>query len=67
MSKLFSLTALLLYISAPSTNAAAIPVPAAEKVSPEVIPGPGLPSLASLGLTSAELYQSKDEHKYTMI
>lgn len=26
---------------------------------PEVIPGPGLPSLASLGLTSAELYNMK--------
>ena len=25
-------------------------------VVPEVIPGPGLPSLAELGLTSAELY-----------
>lgn len=24
---------------------------------PEVIPGPGLPSLESLGITSAELYQ----------
>lgn len=24
---------------------------------PEVVPGPGLPSLAELGLTSAQLYQ----------
>jgi hypothetical protein len=30
--------------------------PTAE-VYPEVIPGPGLPSLAELGLTSAQLYQ----------
>lgn len=30
--------------------------PAAE-VYPEVIPGPGLPSLAELGLTSAQLYE----------
>lgn len=32
-------------------------LPAPETVYPEVIPGPGLPSLASLNLTSAELYQ----------
>jgi hypothetical protein len=31
-------------------------LPTAEEF-PEVIPGPGLPSLASLNLTSAELYQ----------
>jgi len=30
---------------------------AAPKVYPEVIPGPGLPSLASLNLTSAQLYE----------
>jgi hypothetical protein len=30
---------------------------AAPKVYPEVIPGPGLPSLAELGLTSAQLYE----------
>jgi hypothetical protein len=29
----------------------------APEVSPEVIPGPGLPSLAELGLTSAQLYE----------
>lgn len=29
----------------------------AAQVYPEVIPGPGLPSLAELGLTSAQLYQ----------
>ncbi len=32
-------------------------VMAAPKVYPEVIPGPGLPSLASLNLTSAQLYE----------
>ena len=31
------------------------------KVYPEVIPGPGLPSLASLGLTSADLYTMTPE------
>jgi hypothetical protein len=30
---------------------------AAEYPVPEVIPGPGLPSLSELGLTSAELYE----------
>ena len=34
-------------------------LPTAESVYPEVIPGPGLPTLAELGLTSAELYQMK--------
>lgn len=34
------------------------PLPIAfEDTYPEVIPGPGMPSLASLGLTSADLYQ----------
>ena len=28
----------------------------AEPVYPEVIPGPGMPSLASIGLTSKDLY-----------
>jgi hypothetical protein len=32
-------------------------VMAAPKVYPEVIPGPGLPSLAELNITSAELYE----------
>lgn len=32
-------------------------VMAAPNVYPEVIPGPGLPSLAELNVTSAELYQ----------
>ena len=33
-----------------------VAVPAARSSVPEVIPGPGLPSLASLNLTSADLY-----------
>lgn len=61
MLKAFSLATLLLYISSPCTDASASPISVAEKVYPEVIPGPGLPSLASLELTSAELYQSEDE------
>ena len=61
MSKMFSLATLILYASAPYAQAAAVSAPAAEKVYPEVVPGPGLPSLASLGLTSTELYQSKDD------
>lgn len=65
MSKLISLATLLLYTSMPCTNAAAVPVSAADKIYPEVFPGHGLPSLASLGLTSAELYQSKDEHDHS--
>ena len=35
---------------------AVVAVPAATSSVPEVIPGPGLPSLESLGLTSADLY-----------
>ena len=35
---------------------AASAIPTAEKVYPEVIPAPGLPTLAELGLTSAQLY-----------
>ena len=56
MAKLVFLAAALFHISGFSTYAAAVPA------TPEVIPGPGLPSLASLGLTSFELYQSKDNH-----
>ncbi|KAF8866368.1 hypothetical protein BDZ45DRAFT_735649 [Acephala macrosclerotiorum] len=36
--------------------ATALPTVDAEKIYPEVIPGPGLPSLAELNLTSAQLY-----------
>lgn len=31
---------------------------------PEVVPGPGLPSLESLNLTSAELYEMKPTCQY---
>jgi len=37
-------------------NVAALPV--SNSVVPEVVPGPGLPSLASLGLTSVGLYST---------
>lgn len=36
-------------------------LPTVETVYPEVIPGPGLPSLAELHLTSAELYTMKPD------
>ncbi|MCJ1482551.1 hypothetical protein MMC06_002717 [Schaereria dolodes] len=54
MAKLLPLAFLLLYTF---THAAAVPASAIHKVYPEVRPGPGLPSLASIGLTSAELYE----------
>lgn len=34
----------------------ALPATTSEQIYPEVIPGPGLPSLAELNLTSAQLY-----------
>jgi hypothetical protein len=55
---------------APTTHIAALvllslravsALPTAETIYPEVIPGPGLPSLAELGLTSAQLYTMKPE------
>ena len=61
MSKMFSLAALLVLSSASYARAAAVSAPVVEKIYPEVVPGPGLPSLASIGLTSAQLYQSKDD------
>ena len=45
-------------------QSAALPAEATT-VYPEVIPGPGLPSLASLGLTSADLYNRKIEDNRT--
>lgn len=63
MTKIFLIASFLFHVSAPFAYAAAVPaaVPAAVVPTfPEVIPGPGLPSLASLGLTSAGLYQSMD-------
>ncbi|MCJ1248905.1 hypothetical protein MMC30_006126 [Trapelia coarctata] len=62
MSKFFVFAAFLLCSTVPFSNAAALPkgitgvdiVP--PEVFPDVIPGPGLPSLAELGVTSKELY-----------
>lgn len=52
-TKMFS-AVLILVASLQAVSAMAIDDRAAKV--PEVIPGPGLPSLKSLGLTSAELY-----------
>jgi hypothetical protein len=41
-----------------SLSVSANPLVERREVFPEVIPGEGLPSLASLGLTSAELYET---------
>ncbi|OAA71187.1 hypothetical protein ISF_01738 [Cordyceps fumosorosea ARSEF 2679] len=40
-----------------SLTTAAAPAGATTEQQPEVIPGPGMPSLQELGVTSAELYQ----------
>lgn len=50
------ISSLLGLASVKSATAAAMVVPS-PKVYPEVIPGPGLPSLAELNLTSAQLYE----------
>ena len=57
MSNMRSLAIFLLAASVPYAHGAA--VAASVKTYPEVIPGPDLPSLASLALTSAELYTGK--------
>ena len=44
-----------------SVYAAAMPA-AAQQTFPVVQPGPGLPSLASLNLTSAQLYQGQSKN-----
>ena len=62
MPKIFCLVTLPFFISLCIGYAAAVPLCALERIYPELIPGPGLPSLASLGFTSAQLYQSKEEH-----
>lgn len=49
-----SLCAVVLLALASISRVAAVPSPSEY---PEVIPGPGLPSLASLGLTSKDLYE----------
>lgn len=59
MTKFFGFASLLLSIIAPFGNAAALPngITGADMVYPEVVPGPGLPSLAELGLSSKKLYE----------
>jgi hypothetical protein len=54
MPRSLSLSTLLLVALAFASNVAAVPT---AETYPEVIPGPGIPSLASLGLTSADLYK----------
>ena len=50
----------MLQFSAPFVHAGVAPKTLlVERAVPEVIPGPGLPSLASLNLTSAQLAQRK--------
>jgi hypothetical protein len=41
-----------------ATAVSASPLVEQRKAHPEIIPGPGLPSLASLGLTTAQLYET---------
>lgn len=67
MSKLSSLMVFLLCISARPIDAAVVPASAPGRVYPEVVPGPGLPSLASLNLTSAMLFESKNHRRYIPI
>lgn len=55
MFQMFSLAIAALQLSATLVHAGVV----AERATPEVIPGPGLPSLASLNLTSKQLYASK--------
>ena len=56
------ITSLVLGLAALQT-AHATPAPEVEaKTYPEVVPGPGLPSLAELGLTSAQLYEMPVDH-----
>jgi hypothetical protein len=54
MSRFLSLSIFVLAVIALGSNAAAV---ATAETYPEVIPGPDLPSLASLNLTSADLYK----------
>ena len=59
MSKIISLAVGLLSLSGALVNGASLPVSAGVKTNAqEVVPGPGLPSLAELNITSAELYAS---------
>ena len=60
MPKVFSLAITMLQLSALFVHAGVVPTTLlVERAAPEVIPGPGLPSLASLNLTSAQLIQRK--------
>uniref|UniRef100_A0A8H7XK45 Uncharacterized protein n=1 Tax=Psilocybe cubensis TaxID=181762 RepID=A0A8H7XK45_PSICU len=54
----FLVSALTCIIAAPATSEDA-KLPPTDSEYPEVIPGPGLPSLESLGLTSADLYRNR--------
>ena len=56
MSKAASLSALFLYALASFGTVSGMPALSSSADFPEVIPGPGMPSLKSLGLTSADLY-----------
>ena len=49
------------------SGVAAVPTSEATQAHPEVIPGPGLPSLAELGITSEQLYakaRATDDGQY---
>lgn len=55
MVKITALSAVLLYGITSFSNAAALPT---EHCVEEVIPGPGMPTLAELGLTSANMTEN---------
>ncbi|KIM21872.1 hypothetical protein M408DRAFT_333198 [Serendipita vermifera MAFF 305830] len=50
-----SISAIVLCALATLSSVSAVPTP--DDDYPEVVPGPGMPSLASLGLTSKDLYE----------
>ncbi|KAH9478526.1 hypothetical protein JR316_0008981 [Psilocybe cubensis] len=58
----FRYLSICLWVSA-ITCTNATPSPSNEPDYPEVIPGPGLPSLESLGLTSADLHRNRTMSK----
>ncbi|KAI9888701.1 MAG: hypothetical protein M1814_006512 [Vezdaea aestivalis] len=61
MPSIRSVAVALLAVSAQIVSAAAVASPAADVAVSEVIPGEGLPSLSSLGVTSDDLYKEKFE------